>query len=47
MCLHEKRKQADYNQGQYIAMNTSDGKIVNGYDVVKSCMSRPWLVYIQ
>ena len=29
------------------AVNTTDGRIVNGYDVDKNCMPRPWLVYIK
>ena len=45
--MHDKRKQADYNQGLDIAVNTSDGKIVSGYDVDKNCMKRPWLVFIE
>lgn len=44
--MKEKKQEAANKQNMATAVNGSDGRIVNGYDVDKSCMPRPWIVHI-
>ena len=46
-CLKKQRRESDQKQVIDVAENSSDARIVNGYDVDKDCMKRPWLVFIR
>ena len=45
--MEEKRRLSDNRQNMATSVNGSDGRIVNGYDVDKFCMPRPWIVFIK
>ena len=45
--MQEKKQQPDNRQDMATSVNGSDGRIVNGYDVDKFCMARPWIVKIE
>jgi len=46
-CMELNKREAQKKQISNAEVNTTDGRIVNGYDVDKNCMPRPWLVYIR
>ena len=46
-CLKKQRRESDEKQVIDVADNSTDSRIVNGYDVDKDCMKRPWLVFIR
>ena len=45
--MQAKKRESDNRQHLGLTGNGSDGRIVNGYDVDKECMPRPWIIFIR